>query len=91
MYENTHNSLISSSNDEIGSTWSKELSKKYVVTIKLKYVQVSGKCGANGERDYAGSSDVQSAIKGAEGGDARSRKTIIMDAAIQRNTTRLTR
>jgi hypothetical protein len=52
------------------------VSKKYVITIELKCVQVSGKCGANRERDYAESSDVQSAINGAEGGDARSRKTI---------------
>jgi hypothetical protein len=39
--------------------------------IKLKYVQVSGKCGANEERDYAESSDVQGAISRAGGGDAR--------------------
>jgi hypothetical protein len=50
------------------------VSKRYVTTIKLKYVQVSGKCGANRERDYAESSDVQGAINGAEGADARSWK-----------------
>jgi len=66
------------------------VSKRYVTTIKLKYVQVSGKCGANRERDYAESSGVQGAINGPKARMPGAGRTI-MDAAIRRNATRFTR